>query len=130
MRIIIGCTSSTMCLCRAWESSCESCVFSPLSDFWLNWITFLGRLFSNRTTPTPQQSRSSYLSCQFICQLTSEDLEYPPNSVISLSTAGAVALLTTMACIRYRVHWPFCLFGGLLTIIGCSSTFLIVCGRY
>ncbi|KAF9023047.1 MFS general substrate transporter [Hymenopellis radicata] len=53
---------------------------------------------------------------------------YPDASTIRIQllvvpiyvTAGAVALLVTIACIRFRVHWPFSLSGGLLTIIGYS----------
>ncbi|KAH8824552.1 major facilitator superfamily domain-containing protein [Flagelloscypha sp. PMI_526] len=34
--------------------------------------------------------------------------------------AAGVALLTTWGCVRFRVHWPFCLFGGICTVVGYS----------
>ncbi|KAJ7578108.1 major facilitator superfamily domain-containing protein [Mycena floridula] len=53
-------------------------------------------------------------------------LNYPDASTVHIQLlvvpvyvcAGGVALLVTFGCIKYRIHWPFCLFGGLLTIIG------------
>ncbi|TFL00334.1 major facilitator superfamily domain-containing protein [Pterulicium gracile] len=55
-------------------------------------------------------------------------VNYPEASTIRIqllvvpvyAVAGVVSLICTIGCVRYRIHWPFCLFGGVLTIIGYS----------
>jgi sugar phosphate permease len=55
-------------------------------------------------------------------------LNYPDASTIHIQllvvpvyvVAGVVSIMCTIGCVRYRTHWPFCLFGGILTIIGYS----------
>ena len=53
-------------------------------------------------------------------------LNYPDSSNVRIQLlavpvyicAAGVALITTWGCIRFKVHWPFCLFGGCCTIVG------------
>ncbi|TRM56714.1 major facilitator superfamily domain-containing protein [Schizophyllum amplum] len=55
-------------------------------------------------------------------------LNYPESSTVHIQllavpvyiVAMVVSLACTLGCIKYRVHWPFTLFGGVLTLIGYS----------
>lgn len=53
-------------------------------------------------------------------------INYPEASTVEIQllvvpvylSSSVIALSTTIACIKTKMHWPFALFGGVLTIIG------------
>ncbi|KAH8798009.1 major facilitator superfamily domain-containing protein [Flagelloscypha sp. PMI_526] len=55
-------------------------------------------------------------------------VNYPGSSAVRIQLlavpvyvcAAGVALITTWGCIRFKIHWPFCLFGGFCNVIGYS----------
>jgi hypothetical protein len=43
--------------------------------------------------------------------------------IIRYRCAGGVAVIITYLCTKYRLHWPFSVFGGLLTVVGCEASY-------